>query len=161
MRLPYFKSFFNQPAYPIPVSYTHLLTTDSLATRPLNKETEALQSAKPHQVNTGAKASPKAAKMLSSGRNVRCSRPSNECKNHITTEAAKIKVPALRKKSFRRCQTCTPILCGVGSRYGGNSITKVAVEPFPMLLWKKAAEAMADVYKRQPVLPSSRSQTIS
>ena len=84
----------------VPNRTLKVLTTASFAVIPVIRAVETLQSSKPIGLNIGAIVFPIRARRLSELLLTTLNRISKVCKNHIITEATKITVKALCKKSL-------------------------------------------------------------
>ena len=93
-----------------------MLTTDSLAVKPVMRAVEARQSLKPSGEKTGAITEPIEARMLSALFATILSRQSKLCKNQMTIEAMKMMVNALCKKSLAFSHMWSSTLLASGRR---------------------------------------------
>ncbi len=99
-----------------PVSTLRVDTTDSLAVSPVISAVEARQSLKPSGANSGAIQEPREARMLDALSGTRLKRQSKLCKNQMISEATKIIVNALWRKSLAFSHICSRTLLGEGIR---------------------------------------------
>ena len=105
------------PAGSMPPSRTvKVETTLSLAIKPEISAVEIRQSPKPNGANTGEITPAMAASMLSEEFSTMSRRKSKVCKNQITTDATKIMVNALVKKSLAFSHISIKTLRGEGIR---------------------------------------------
>ena len=93
-----------------------VLTTDSLAVKPVMRAVEARQSLKPSGEKTGAITEPIEARMLSALSATILRRQSKLCKNQMTIEAMKMMVKALCKKSLAFSHMWSSTLLASGRR---------------------------------------------
>ena len=100
----------------VPVSTAMVLTTASLAVKPVMRAVEARQSEKPRGAKTGATTRPRPASILAEESATTLSRVSKDCKNQMMMVATKMTVKARVRKSLALSHTSRATLLGLGTR---------------------------------------------
>ena len=108
--------FWGRVAMVEPVSTARLLTTASLAVKPVTSAVATRQSPKPRGANSGASSPPSMASRLWDESVTTFSRASKVCKNQIRMDARKITVKARVRKSLALSQISWPTFLALGSR---------------------------------------------
>lgn len=93
-----------------------MLTTASLAVKPVTRAVAEIQSPKPRGAKTGASSLPMSASMESALLDTIISRRSKLCKIQMTMEAMKMMVKALTRKSLAFSQQWSSTVLGEGKR---------------------------------------------
>ena len=93
-----------------------MLTTDSLAIKPVTSAVAQRQSPKPSGANTGAMSRPSIASRLRALSETTFSCASKLCKNHTAMVAKKMTVNARCKKSFALSHSRSATLFALGRR---------------------------------------------
>ena len=113
-----------------------------MAPRPVNIETEALQSPNPKGANKGAISLPKYAKKLSFIFSVKPLKL-NDDNNHIATDIANITVTTLIKNPLDLFQVFFSNALNVGNLYSGNSSINGSISFLNDVLFKTRATNIA------------------